>query len=268
MLTAALPADRSRHLLVPVSVTGPAGRLKGGKTPGGAVVPPPRRAWLSRASRQAERSDSRNCTTASLKRSLRSPATMCPAPATSTRLRVRHQLEQLLRALFAEQVADASAHQQRRDGERARGLPSRSGSTIDERVSSGLPSRPPMNAGSQCQYQRPSSRVAQVLLQPLEIGRAGAVRVVGLDRVGDLVERREAVVHVLGHERADAHRGPAPPCGARRRRARARARRPRRGARRSRRATRCRRATRRRARAARRTPREIATTSPANASSV
>ena len=62
-----------------------------------------------------------------------------------------------------------------------------------------------MNAGSQCQYQRPSSRVAQVLLQPVEIGRARAVRVVGLDRVGDLVERREAVVHVLDHERADAH---------------------------------------------------------------
>ena len=66
-----------------------------------------------------------------------------------------------------------------------------------------------MNAGSQCQYQRPSSRVPQVLLEPAEIRRPRPVRVVALDRVGDLVERREAVVHVLGHERADAHRGPA-----------------------------------------------------------
>ena len=47
--------------------------------------------------------------------------------------------------------------------------------------------------------------LAHVLLEPREIGRAGPVRVVRGDRVGDLVERPEAVLEVLAHERADAH---------------------------------------------------------------
>src|SRR4029077_15358143 len=46
---------------------------------------------------------------------------------------------------------------------------------------------------------------AQVLLEAAQVGRAGPVRVLALDGVGALVERSEAVVHVLGHERPDAH---------------------------------------------------------------
>ena len=63
---------------------------------------------------------SRKPTIASLKRSFRSPATMWPAPATSTYSGVRHQLEQVLRALLAQQVAHAAAHEQRGDGDVAR----------------------------------------------------------------------------------------------------------------------------------------------------
>lgn len=42
---------------------------------------------------------------------------------------------------------------------------------------------------------------AQVGGEPVQIGRAGPVRVVGGDRVGDLVEGVEAGLHLLGHER-------------------------------------------------------------------
>ena len=95
--------------------------------------------------------------------------------------------------------------------------------------------------------------VAQILGEAAEIRRPGPVRVVLLDRVRHFVERREAVVHVLGHEGADAH--PAlffhPGCDVDEHECAAW---PRRDARRSPRATRCRPATRPRARAVRRAP--------------
>ena len=62
-----------------------------------------------------------------------------------------------------------------------------------------------MNAGSQCQYQRPSAPWRRFLASPPRSVGRGRCGLYALDRVGDLVERREAVVHVLGHERADAH---------------------------------------------------------------
>ena len=65
--------------------------------------------------------------------------------------------------------------------------------------------------------------LAQVLLQPGQVGRAGAVRVVRGDGVGDLVERPEPLVELVDHERADALHAARARSGARRRRARARA---------------------------------------------
>ena len=47
--------------------------------------------------------------------------------------------------------------------------------------------------------------LAHVLLEPGQVGGSGPVRVVRGDRVGDLVERPEAVLEVLAHEHADAH---------------------------------------------------------------
>ena len=63
--------------------------------------------------------------------------------------------------------------------------------------------RSAMNAGSQCQYQRPSSCRRTFLRSPSRLRGPRAVRVVGGDRVGDLLERGEAV-GVRGHEVADA----------------------------------------------------------------
>ena len=108
---------------------------------------------------------SRKPTMASLKRSFRSPATMWPAPATSTYSACGTSSEQLLRTLLAQQVAHPAAHEQRGDRDVARRVlqPVRR-CTSDERVSSGEPSLPDMKRGSQCQYPAAVLALADVLL--------------------------------------------------------------------------------------------------------
>ena len=151
------------------------------------------------------RTDSRKVTTASLKRSLRSPATMWPAPATSTicacgtSSRSSCAPSSLSRSLTRPRTSSVgsvrpSAACFEADGidERRAGLVGAAEPAADERR---IPVPVPAAVGA----------VAQVLGEPAEVRRARPVRVVALDRVGDVVEGREAVVHVLGHERADAH---------------------------------------------------------------
>ena len=130
---------------------------------------------------------------------------MWPGAADVDELRVRHELEELLRAFLAQEVADPAAHEQRRQLDAERGLLQADG--IDER-GAGLVGAAELAAderGIPVPVPAAVLAVAQVLGEPAEVGRARAVRVVRLDRVGDVVERREAVVHVLGHEGADAH---------------------------------------------------------------
>jgi hypothetical protein len=101
---------------------------------------------------------------------------------------VRHEREEILRAFLAQQVADAPAHQQGRDTDRAcRDLEA---GGIDERRARFVRAAEPAadERRSQCRYQRPSS-LPQFFLRPSRLLDA-AVRVAALDRVGDLVERR------------------------------------------------------------------------------
>jgi hypothetical protein len=64
-----------------------------------------------------------------------------------------------------------------------------------------------MKAGSQCQNQRPSAiGLPQVLAQPIEFRRPGAVREVGRDGVSRLLKRTEALGRPCRHELADSAR--------------------------------------------------------------
>ena len=103
--------------------------------------------------------------------------------------RVRHELEQLPRAFLAQQVADVPAHEQRRDRSARAAACRRSGSTSDERVLVRTAEPPVMNAGSQCQYQRPSSRCRRFFFSP---ARFGGPRAVGVVRAGSRRPPRRA----------------------------------------------------------------------------
>ena len=137
-------------------------------------------------------------------------------------------------------------------------------STTDERVSS--PTRTcPHEPRVPVPHPPTVLALAHVLRQPRQVGRARAVRVVGGDRVGHLVERGEAVeVPVM---KAPMRSRPAPPSGGRRRRAPGPGRPPPApGPRPPRAATRSRRGTRRRGPAGGASTAAIASTSSAKAS--
>ena len=161
--------------------------------------------------------------TASLKRSLRSPATMCPAPATSTSrawgtssssCRAPSSLSRSLDAPRTSSVGTVICA-----GGGLQAL------LVHER-SSGMPSIPPVLCAGQHELRVPVPVpaavvvLAQVLAQPGEVLRARPVGVVGGDRVGGLLERGEPV-EALAHERAGCARRPSARCAGRRRRARA-----------------------------------------------
>ena len=148
---------------------------------------------------------SRKSTTASVNTSLRSPATMCPAPATSAYSRVRDEPEELLRAFLRQQVALTSADEQRRDRQAARRVLERTAALfeVDDARLVAVGVLAPHEGRVPVPVPPPVSE-PDVLLEPREVGRAWPMRVVGLDRIGDLVERPESGLDVFVHERSDA----------------------------------------------------------------
>ncbi len=117
-------------------------------------------------------------------------------------LRVWHHLQELACAFLAEQVAGASADEQRGHAERA--CIALQASWLDQAGAGLVGDRAPTDeAGVPVPDPASVSALAHVLAQARQVGRPGPVRVVGGDGVGDLSQAGEPV-WIGGHEGSDA----------------------------------------------------------------